>query len=793
MNYPGQQRSFVLHCLHTLRWTFLALMVTTLLSPALAAGASFTVGNIEVHGLQRISTGTVYTYLPISVGDKVDAQRVSNAVRALYKTGFFSNVQMRRSGDTLIVDVRERPSIASFKIKGNKKLKTKDLVKPLKKIGLARGRVFSHSVLKKVKQQLSQLYISHAKYNATVDTDVKHIGNNRVDVTINISEGVNTTIKAINIVGNKTFDDSTLLNQFKLETTHWYSFLGGNNKYLSETLSGDLESLRSYYMDRGYADFRIKSVQVTISPDYKHVFITINVHEGDIYKIAKVSLAGKFIVPKKKLEKLIQTRTGNTFSMGAAQDGADLITNLLGSKGYAFAKVQPVPRLHRKSHTVDLIYHVKPGHRAYVRRITFSGMPDTDSVVLRREMRQLEGSWLSNTGLKRSKFRIKRLPFVKTVKEKTKPVAGTPDMVDLNYELTPQQAGQFVFGVGYSAFYGVGLNASIEHVNFLGKGDTVQLGLHGNQVNKSYSASWTEPYATVNGVSRTISAYYDDGKALLWKASPIHTTRYGFSLLYGIPMSEFDRFHVGVSASHNELLTSIRGSSIDYIVFALDPNNGDTYTSPLGPAIKYREYRLIAGFSHNSMNRAMFATRGTEQRISLTTALPFSNVKYYSLSLSSTDILPLGLGFLYLFDGHAGLNKTYSDSRMVPPTQRFFVGGPSTVRGYKSGYLGPLDIYGNPLGGDFEFYSQNELIIPPLFGGEDAQKKTSARFSLFFDVGRAFRKVTDFGFDKLYKSAGLSMQFLAPVGLMRISIGWPIGSVQSDKTEIFQFTVGRHF
>lgn len=780
--------------MHTraLRWVFVVFLLGAMLAPAYAANETFVVQNIEVHGLQRISTGTVFTYLPIGVGDKVDAARIGNSIKALYQTGFFSDIQMRRAGDTLIIDVKERPSIASFSIVGNKKVKTEDLNKSMKQAGLQRGRIFSRSVLNDVKQALTNLYYGHAKYNAKIDMDVEHIGNNRVDVTVNISEGVDTTIKSINIVGNEHFDDDKLLDQFKLEPTQWLALFQSSDKYVRETLSGDLESLRSFYMDRGYADFHIESVQVTLSPDYKHIFITINVHEGQIYTIHDVDLAGEFVVPKGILEKLILPRSGDTFSMGMAQNSADLMSNLLGSKGYAFAKISPVPKLNHDTHEVDLTFYVQPGNRAYVRRINFSGMPGTDNIVFRREMRQLEGTWLSNTALKRSKIRLQRLRFVKKVDESTDRIPGSPDLVDLNYELTARQAGKFMVGVGYSPYFGVGLNASVEHNNFLGEGDTIVLDLHGSQINKVYNIAWTDPYATINGVSRTIRAYYRENSALLLDASPLDRQSYGLMLSYGIPLSEFSRFQLGGSASHNELITNVFSSSKQYIQFANNPENGSVYATPLGPAIRYQQYTLLTGWMHDTRNRAMFATRGNRQQVSLRLAMPFSDVKYYQLTLNSTDFVPIGAGFLYLFNGTVGVNKSYGGSSAVPPTQHFFVGGPRSVRGFKSGYLGPLDSNGYPAGGNFQLYVQNELIIPPLFGVGGAGS-ASSRFSVFLDFGSAFPDPGDFRFGDLYKSAGLAAQFVTPMGLMHVSLGWPLGDAPSYMRETFQFTVGRRF
>ncbi len=775
-----------------LRWMTIALLLTATALPALAAGNSFVVQDIEVHGLKRISTGTVFTYLPIAVGDKVDAADIRSAIKALYQTGFFSDIEMRRAGDTLIVDVKERPTIANFSIVGNKAIKTEDLKKSLKKVGLAKGRIFSRSVRNEVKQELIDQYHGHGKYNARIDVNVLPVGNNRVNVTVKISEGVDTTIKSINIVGNETFSDSTLLDQFKLQPTQWFSLFQTSNKYVREKLSGDLESLRSYYMDRGYADFRINSVQVTLSPDYKHIFITINIHEGTVYKVTSAKLKGRFVVPKKQLKRLIVTQPGTTFSLGRAQFSSKLMTDLLGDHGYAFAKINPIPKLDHKNHTVAITFHVSPGKRVYVRHINFTGAPATDNTVFRRNMRQTEGAWLSNTKLKLSKFYIKRLRFIKSVKESTDPVPGSPDLVDLNYKLTPRQAGKFIFAIGYSPFFGVSLNAGIKHYNFLGEGDTIDLQLFSSQINEAYDITFRDPYATVNGVSRSTRIYYRHSHQLILDAAPLDTRSYGLSLVYGIPITGFSHYALGVGASSTDLVTNRRLSSNQYVAFASDPNNGHTYKTPVGPGITYRELNFITGWTRDTRNFRLFASHGNRQNISLRIATPDSDVKYYRLSFQSTDLVPVGGGFLYRLSAGLGLNETYGDSHSVPPRQHFFVGGPDSVRGYHSGYLGPFDNRGYPAGGNFKFYAQNELIIPSV-GGVGGSQSPNSRFGLFVDAGNAFAEPRDFSVHDLYESYGLFGQFVTPLGVMRVSLGWPFGNVPGYLTEIFQFTVAKGF
>jgi outer membrane protein insertion porin family len=773
----------------------LAALLFALVLPQAAAAAdeTFVVQNIQVQGLERISTGTFYTYLPISIGDRVGPARIAAAIKALYKTGFFKSIQMRRDGNTLIVVVGERPSIEYFSLTGNKAISSDNLNKTLSSVGLAQGRIFNRSVLKDVKQELTETYFSHGNYNVRIDTKVTPKPHNKVDVSIKISEGVTATIKSIDIVGNKTFSDEELLNVFKLHASHFLSFLESDDKYEREKLSGDLESLRSYYLDRGYADFHIESVQVAISPDYKSIYITIDVNEGTVYKVRNVKLAGVFVVPESELRQLVLVSPGTTFSMARATATSTLMGNLLGNHGYAFAKIDPIPTLDKKTHQVDLTFFVTPGDRIYVRRINFVGMPDTDDVVFRREMRQMEGTWLSNVNLKRSKIRLQRLRFVKDVKESTDPVAGVPDMVDLNYTLEAQQAGMLQAAVGYSPQAGILLNGEIQHSNFLGAGDTIDLSLNTSQIAKSYSLSFTDPYATVNGVSRSVSLSYQKSTALIIDTSPLDTTTYGGSLSYGIPISEFDSIAYGASASHTELLASL-GSSQQFIEFASDPRNGTIFKTPVGNGIRYRQLDLLTGWTHDTRNRVLFASRGDKQHIGLDITTPPSDVHYYRLSFDTLDFVPLGAGFVYQLNGAVALNKTFGSTHTVPPTQHYFAGGPDSVRGFKAGFLGPTDpVTGFPVGGNFQVYAQNEIIIPSLFGlgGEQAQK--SSRFSVFFDIGNVFAESRDFNFGALYRSVGVAGEFLTPLGIMRVSIAKPLTSVPGRLRETFQFEIGRYF
>lgn len=788
------KEGFQLSSFRCARALFLVTLMFAWAAPqAMAANIdNFTVKKIQVEGLERISEGTVYNYLPISVGDTIDRARLQAALKALYKTGFFKDITFRRDGDTLLVVVQERPSIAHFTIAGNREIKTEDLEKVLKNIGLADGRILDRSVLDQMQQELTDQYFSRGKYGVKINTDVKDVGHNRVDVTITISEGVAARIKSINIVGNKAFDDDSLLDLFKQKVTHFTSSFVDDDKYQREKLVGDLETLRSFYMDRGYADFGIESTQIAISPDHKSIYVTINIHEGDVYKIKAVKLAGSLIVPANELKRYIVIKPGDTFSMKRATDSADFISKRLGADGYAFAHVNPIPDLDHDTKEAKLTFFVDPGSRVYVRRINFRGAPSTDDIVFRREMRQLEGTWLSNVDLERSRIRIQRLPFVEDVKVNTDKVPGSPDLVDLDFDVKERRSIVLQAGVGYGSAQGLLLNGQYTDANFLGQGKRMSFNLNSSVFSKQYNVSYTNPYYTLTGVSRTISANYQKQSSYLKNSSPFSTDSYALTMNFGYPTSEYDSVFSGGTVRHTELVATPNYSSNELLHFVEDSANGSTFTLANGQkGVRFNTYELTAGWAHDTRNRVIFADRGTRRGVSLNIAVPGSDVKYYTLNLSQQSYLPLGDHFTYGFNGQVAFARPYGRSSTVPPYQHFYAGGPDSVRGYKASYLGPLDSNGLPFGGTLQTYMQNELILPNFFS--DSKISKSARFSLFYDVGNVFAEPGDFNWGQLRSSVGVAATWLTPLGAMRFSWAHPINAKPGDQTESFQFALGSYF
>ena len=784
-----------------------------------ASEADFTVGDIKVEGLQRVSEGTVYNYLPVNIGDHLTQQRVREAIRALYATNFFRDVQMRREGNTLIVVVLERPSIESFEIKGNKDIKTEDLQKSLRNVGLATGKTFDRSVLEDVTQYLTDQYFSRGKYGVRVDTKVEDESGNRVKITIDIKEGKRAKIRQINIVGDTVFKQKDILDTLELKTPNWLSWYKQDDRYSRETLQGDLEKVRNYYMDRGYANFNIESTQVAIAPEKQDIFITVNVQQGDVFKLGDIKLAGTFVVPKKELEQLVLVHPGEIFDRKMITSSQELIQNRLGRDGYAFAKVEPVPTPDNATHTVQLTFFIDPGNRVYVRNITFSGTNRINDEVLRREMRQLEGGWLSNTSLERSKQRIQRLPYVKNVDFETTPVTGAPDLVDVNYKIEEGPSAQLGGGIGYSETYKFQLNGSFSDANFLGTGQRVAVELNGGAFSKVYSIQETNPYTTVDNLQRTISLTYRDVTQFVSSSSNFSSKTLSVGPTWAYPVAETQYLRFGAVYEDAQLLTSSVGSAIQAQQWVQE--NGHPY-SRVGHddstnneyvfyGTNFKDFELVAGYDWDSRNRTLFADHGSHFSMSISSTVPGADVEYYIADASFVHYVPLWHGFTFVSNAAIDYGEPFGHTTSIPPYRQFFGGGPDNVRGFRESRLGPADQFGNPYGGNMRITNQNELILPM-----PAKWKSSARVSLFFDMGGVYEtgnKLQFYGPDgvtpesyrltewsDIRRSVGVAVQWLAPLGLFRFSLGVPLNAQHGDgetkwgdQTEPFQFSIGQAF
>lgn len=775
----------------------------------IAAADPFVVRDMRVEGLQRISEGTVFNYLPINIGDTVDHVRVREAIRALYDQSLFDDIELRRDGDVLIVVVRERPSIESFEIEGNKDIKTEDLMESLRGVGLARGRTFDRSTLDNVQMFLREQYYDRGKYGVQVTTDVQDRPNNTVRVKIVVKEGERAKIRQVNIVGNRAFTRSEIREDFNLDTANWLSWIRQDDRYEKQGLEGDLETLRSFYMDRGYADFRVESTQVAISPNKKDIYVTITIKEGDKYTVSDVKLVGEMVIPEAYLRGMVLAQPGSVFNLNLLTRSSELMSLRLGEQGYANAEIEPVPELDRDKKEASITFYVDPKSRVYVRRINFKGVDQVDDEVLRREMRQLEGAYLSNILIDRSKIRLQRLPYIEKVEVDNSPVPGSPDLVDVDFELEYRMPGQFSGGLGYSASQKLILNGSIVHTNFLGTGNRVALNLNSGRFSKLYSISHTDPYRTMDGVRRTVSVNFRDITQFTSGASDFSTTTAGASIDYGYPISEYQTLSFGVSFQHAELLSST-SSTQQAQQWVL--NNGNTFIEDTGTGLsffgtEFDTVELLAGWTFDSRNRSIFADRGTRQQFFLSYALPGSEVEYYTARFKLTKYFPITRRWTVRFNTELAFGEGLNATTALPPYKQFFGGGPQSVRGFKESRLGPRDSFGNPYGGNILVASQLELILPL------PQKWASqARASLFYDVGNVFNSgevaftdklgspiLYEPDIDDLRASVGIGVQWLAPLGLFRFSYAFPLNNYDGndrfygDQVERFQFSIGQAF
>ncbi|MDT0497258.1 outer membrane protein assembly factor BamA [Algiphilus sp. W345] len=742
------------------------------------AFSAFTIRDIRAEGLSRLDLGTVLTYLPVQVGDQLNEQTARQSVRALYGSGLFQDVSLSSEGDTLIVNVKERPAITSFEITGNEKIGGDELNESLSQLGLAEGELFKRSLLDGVGQELRRQYYANGYYDVAVDSKVIEQGNNRVKIEIEVTEGKVTKIKEINIVGATAFPREELLEQFELHRTNWMPFQR-TDRYSKQQLSGDLETLQSYYQDRGYLKFEILSVQVALSPDKKEIYITINVNEGQVYTVEDRRFSGDTILNEKFLEYLTTTNAGDTFSRKQATESADRIEAALSDVGYAFAEVTPIPEVEDESRKVTLNYFVQPGKRTYVHRIGFSGHGSTNDETLRREMRQLEAAPFSKSAVERSRVRLERLAFVESVEVDTQPVPGTDDLVDINYTIKERPPGSVQFGVGFSGSSGFVLSGSVTHSNFMGTGNRIAVTAENNSYSKQLSFSWTDPYFTEDGISQTISTTYRKSDRIIRYSSGFSTNTISANLIYGIPLSEFVAVRLGGGIEDTAVETFASASSDEVLSFVVD--NGSHYVN----------FLARTGIGRDTRNRTIFASRGSLQQLNLDVAVPGSDLTFYTVSLNAEQFIPIYKRFFLDINGTVGYADGYGSTKKIPPYENFFAGGSRTVRGFRDGTLGPRDTPNdNPYGGKLRTTMQNELIIPLPFAADG----NSTRLAAFFDIGNVFAEPGEFEFDELRRSAGIAFRWFTPfLGILNLSYSYPLNEQPEDEVDRFQITFGSGF
>lgn len=767
----------------------LALLVTLLVITASALAAQFRISDIRVEGLQRIAAGTIFNYLPVKVGDTTTDDVTASIIRTLYATGFFKDVKVERDGSVLVVWVQERPAVAEVTISGNKDISTEDLKKGLKDIGLTEGRTFDRSVLDRIELELKRQYFARGKYGVEIQSTVSPLERNRVAVTIDISEGLTARIKQINIIGNEDFEEKKLLKLFKLGPSKWHSFYSKNDQYSKQKLAGDLETLRSFYLDRGYIKFEIKSTQVSISADKNEIYVTVGVEEGDVYRISDMKLAGEQSVPAEQLFPLIQMRRGDVFSRKDTTESAERISKRLGNEGYAFANVNTIPEVNEETKQVEVIFFVDPGKRVYVRRVNTKGNTRTRDEVLRREIRQMEAAWFSTELVSRSRERLQRLGYFDEVNVETPAVAGSADEVDIDVTVKEKDSGNLLAGVGYSQSQGVIFNTSVTQNNFLGTGKRVSFAFNNSSSNRLYRLAYTNPYYTIDGISRGFELSYRETDYDELNSVDYLTDVGVAGMTFGLPISDTSRAGLGIRYQYTKFTP---GVSLLAEAFAVE--NGD----------KFNDFLLTATYTNDSRDKAVFPTKGGLQSLRAEVSVPGSDLEYYRLTYKHRRYIPLTTRFIFAINANLGYGDGYGNTQGLPFFENFFAGGSGSVRGWKDNTLGPREttLDEDPSGGNIKIAGSLELFAPPPIGG-DFEK--SLRLGAFFDFGNVWTTYnpkidgadlvspTGFSLSDMRYSAGISAVWLSPVGALSVSLAYPLNDKDEDETQIFQFGFGQTF
>lgn len=756
----------------------------------------FRISDIRIEGLERISAGTVLTYLPLERGDTVNSRIAADALRALYETGFFSDVELSRDGDILVIAVAERPAISKIEVSGNKGIKTEELMKGLRGIGLTEGETFDRLALDRVTQELTRQYYNRGKYNVRITPTVRQLDRNRVEITIVIGEGPTSKIRHINIVGNKRFTDEEIIEAFESKTTNWLSWYSRDDQYSREKLSGDLEKLRAFYLDRGYVDFDVESTGVSISQDRNTIYISASVREGELYTFGETKLTGDFVVGEDVLRQLVIPVPGTTFSRQQLDGSAELMQKLLANYGYAFAKVTPIPDVDREKRVVGVTFFVDPGKRVYVRRINFVGNARTHDEVLRREMRQFEGGWFSQALVDRSKIRLQRTGFFKEVEIETPKVSGSEDQVDVIVKVEERQAGQFQFALGYSGFYGVQVNLALTQENFLGRGNRVGFAISNSTFQKRFDLSYFNPYWTDDGISRGYNLRYASSDFGETNLAGYSSDRIEVSTVYSFPVSETDRVNFQIGVDRNRI-----GNNRTCVFESTDPNVPPSCFFNLpqnylefleGTDGKFDSIRAQIGYARDTRNRFPFPNAGAFQRVGAEITLPGSDLQYYKLFGQYQQFTPLIGPLVLMTNLELGYGDAYAGDfkdRGLPFFENFYSGGVRSVRGYRDNTLGPRTEYAGqllPIGGAVNVLGNVELLFPTPF----AKDTFGVRLAAFVDVGNVYKDWDAFDTGELRYSAGLSLQWQAPIGPIVINLARPLNKKDGDETESIQFSFG---
>jgi len=760
---------------------------------------SFVVSDIRIEGLQRVSAGALFLAFPINIGDEVDEDQIVTATRNLFQTGFFNDIQIGRDGNVLVVTVQERPSISNIDIEGNKAIETDALLDGLRDAGLAEGEIFKRATLDGMQQELSRQYISQGRYGVQIETDVENQPRNRVAIAVNVTEGDPSKIANISIVGNTVYSDEDITDEFELKATNWRSWYKGDDKYSREKLTGDLETLRSLYLDNGYINFNIESTQVSITPDKSKVYITINVVEGDQYTVNDIDFSGDLILDENLLRNFVFTKKGDIFSDANITSSTETITDLLGNQGYAFANVNAIPEINEDDKTVDINIFVDPGERTYVRRINFSGNTKTADEVLRREMRQMESSLASNARIESSKVRLERLGFFSEVNVETTPVPGVSDQIDVDYSVEEQPSGSITASLGYAETYGLILGFGISQENFMGTGKQVAVDVNRSKYQTSYNFSYVDPYYTIDGVSRGFNVFYRSYDYNQYNIASYLVDSYGGGVSFGYPISETQSLGFNFGYENTQITEGIY--PVREISTFLD-SEGDTFN----------EFNFTLNWRQSALNRGTFPTRGYSQSLGLELAVPGSDLNFYRLNYNGQIFFPLTESLTLRLKTELGYGDSYGDTQIFPFYKHYYAGGLGSVRGFDTNKIGPRstpklcteadgagcisdpDQRPDPFGGNALITGTAEIILPTPF----VKDNRSVQTTFFVDAGNVFNThcqatspyCLDLDLGEIRYSTGFGLTWLSGFGPLTFSIGQAFNKGEYDNTKFFEFSLG---
>ena len=753
----------------------------------------FVISDIRVEGLQRVSAGTVFGAVPYSVGDNVGAEEIRTITRSLFQTETFDDVQIGRDGNVLVIVVKERPTIDSIEFEGNKAIKTEALIEGLQGSGLSEGQIFKKVTLDQIASDLERQYVSQGRYDANIETNIENLPRNRVAIKVDVYEGNVSGIRHINIVGNTVFDDETLIELLELKLPGWLSFYTKDDQYSREKLQSDIEVLESHYLDRGYLNFRVDSTQVSIAPNMEDVYITVNVIEGDQFKISAVEVAGELRdIPEENIRAMLLTREGQTFSRQYMTFSEERIESALGNAGYTFASATGEPSANDDGETVTVKYFIDAGKRAYVRRLNFQGNTVTQDHVLRREMRQMEGGWASTAMIEGSKIRLQRLGFFKDVSVETPTVPGTDDQIDVNYTVEEQPSGSISATVGYAQRMGLILGLGYQESNVFGTGNSINIGVNRSDYQQALNVSFFDPYYTVDGVSRGYAAFFRKSDYEERNIASFSTDSYGLNVSFGYPISEISRIGLTVGIERTEIKEGVIPAQ-EISEFLDEEGNEFDLVS------------LTASYSMSALNRGLLPTGGRSQSLSFEMTVPGSELEYYRLNYTGQVFYPIFNPFVLRLRANLGYGEAYGGTENFPFYKHFFGGGMGSVRGYESNSLGPRstpspqDQYNDPdpIGGNVLVELSAEVLFPLPFIEDQSQLKSV----LFFDAGNVFNTncpdvsvyCLDLDEGELRYSAGIAVTWITGFAPISFALAFPVNDKEGDESESFQFELGKTF